>query len=497
MMRKYLLIGVSAFVLGAGAMAYVSQQARATTGDRAQTYRMLELFGDVLDTVERNYVTPVDDRRLIEAALDGMLSSLDPHSGYMTPEAFREMQDQTRGQYGGLGIEITSEDGVIRVVSPIDGTPAARAGILAGDYITAVNGQSVLGMTTTEAVRQMRGREGEAVTVTIARPRVEAFDVRLIREIINPRSVTFRAEGDYGYVRLAAFNERATDETIRAITTLRQQNPRMRGLILDLRDNPGGLLNQAVGVSDIFLDGGEVVSQRGRNPQDIERYNANAGDLLQGLPVVVLINSGSASASEIVAGALQDRHRAELIGVTSFGKGSVQTVMPLRGGLDGALKLTTARYYTPSGRSIQRTGIEPDLEVARTREQAQAIANQAFQFSEATLRHSLNNDDESRVRRGAHTPAEAPPEGFNQETGDFQLTRALDVLRNGGVARTPRLPAPTATLAQAATERTARLAAPAAPAAASSTARPSGGAPVVAPRTTPAQRTAPRPAPTR
>jgi carboxyl-terminal processing protease len=490
-MRNYLLIGVSAFVLGAGAMAYVSQQARATTGDRAQTYRMLELFGDVLDTVERNYVTPVDDRRLIEAALDGMLSSLDPHSGYLTPEAFREMQDQTRGQYGGLGIEITSEDGVIRVVSPIDGTPAARAGIQAGDYITAVNGQSVLGMTVNEAVRQMRGREGEAVTVTIARPRVEAFDVRLIREIIQPRAVTFRAEGDYGYVRLAAFNERATDETVRAITTLRQQNPRMRGLILDLRDNPGGLLNQAVGVSDIFLDGGEVVSQRGRNPQDIERYNANAGDMLQGLPVVVLINSGSASASEIVAGALQDRRRAELVGVTSFGKGSVQTVMPLRGGLDGALKLTTARYYTPSGRSIQRTGIEPDLEVARTREQAQAIANQAFQFSEATLRHSLNNDDESRVRRGAHTPAEAPPAAFNQETGDFQLTRALDVLRNGGVARTPRLPVPTATLAQAATERQARLASPAATTAAAPTARPGTAAPPVRPATPV------RPAPTR
>ena len=456
-MRKYLLIGVSAFVLGAGTMAYVSQQARATTGDRAQTYHMLELFGDVLDTVERSYVTPVDDQQLIEAALDGMLTSLDPHSNYMNAQAFREMQDQTRGQYGGLGIEITSEDGVIRVVSPIDGTPAARAGILSGDYITAVNGQSVLGMTVNDAVRQMRGREGEAVTVTIARPRVDPFDVRLIREIIQPRAVVSRMEGDFGYLRLASFSERATEETVRAITALRTQNPRMRGLVLDLRDNPGGLLNQAVGVADVFLDGGEVVSQRGRNPQDIERYSARAGDMLNGLPVVVLINSGSASASEIVAGALQDRHRAELVGLTSFGKGSVQTVLPLRGGLDGALKLTTARYYTPSGRSIQRTGIEPDLEVARTRDQAQQIANQAFQFSEATLRHSLTNDEDSRTRRGAHTPAEAPPAAFNEATGDFQLTRALDVLRSGGVARTPRLPAPTATLAQAATARQERL----------------------------------------
>jgi carboxyl-terminal processing protease len=471
-MRKYLLIGVSAFVLGAGSMAYVSQQARATPGaNRAETYRMLELFGNVLDTVERNYVTPVNDRQLIESALDGMLTSLDPHSGYLTPQAYREMQDQTRGEYGGLGIEITSEDGVIRVVSPIDGTPAARAGIQSGDYITAVNGQSVLGMTVNEAVRQMRGREGEAVSVTIARQGRDPFDVRLIREIIQPRAVTFRAEGDFGYVRLASFNERATEETVRAITTLQQQNPRMRGLVLDLRDNPGGLLNQAVGVADIFLDGGEVVSQRGRNPQDIERYNARRGDLLNGLPVVVLINSGSASASEIVAGALQDRHRAELVGVTSFGKGSVQTVIPLRGGLDGALKLTTARYYTPAGRSIQRTGIEPDLQVARTREQAQAIANQAYQFSEATLRHALSNDAETAPHR-ARTPAESPPAAFDQEHGDFQLTRALDVLREGGVARTPRLAPPTATLAQAASAREARLAAPAAPGTAAAPAAP-------------------------
>ncbi len=479
-MRKYLLIGVSAFVLGAGSMAYVSQQARATTGDRAETYRMLELFGDVLDTVERNYVTPVDDKHLIEAALDGMLTSLDPHSGYLTPEAYQEMQDQTRGEYGGLGIEITSEDGVIKVISPIDGTPAQRAGIQAGDYITAVNGQSVLGMTVNDAVRQMRGRAGEAVTVTIARVGTDPFDVRLVREIITPHAVTSHMEGDYGYLRLSSFTERATEETVAAINDLRRQNPHMRGLVLDLRDNPGGLLNQAVGVADVFLDGGEVVSQRGRNPQDIERYNANPGDMLNGIPVVVLVNSGSASASEIVAGALQDRHRAELVGVTTFGKGSVQTVIPIRGGLDGALKLTTARYYTPSGRSIQRTGIEPDLEVARTREQAQAIANQAFQFSEASLRHALNTED-GEVRRGAHVPAEAPPANFDQANGDFQLTRALDVLRAGGVAHTPRLPVPTATLAQAAAARNQRLSS-------------AGGAPGPATATPPVV-SAPRPAP--
>ncbi len=450
-MRKYLLIGASAFVLGAGSMAYVSQRAVATPQPRTQTYHMLELFGDVLDTVERQYVTPVDDKQLIEAALDGMLSSLDPHSNYLNAEAFSEMQDQTRGEYGGLG----NEDGVIKVISPMDGTPAARAGIKAGDYITAVDGQSVLGMTVNEAVKQMRGKPGELVTVTIAREKTDPFDVKLVREIIQPKSVTYHEEGDYGYLRLSGFNEKATDETLAAINALRAKNPKMKGLVLDLRNNPGGLLDQAVGVADLFLDGGEVVSQRGRDPRDIERYNAKPGDVLNGLPVVVLVNSGSASASEIVAGALQDRHRAELVGLTSFGKGSVQTVIPLRNGLDGAVKLTTARYFTPSGRSIQKTGIEPDLEVAATREQAQAVANQAFQFSEASFRNALNAE-EGKTRKGAHQPAEAPPKDFDEQKGDFQLARGLDVLRYGSVQATPKLPKPAATLAEAAAIRANR-----------------------------------------
>jgi len=458
-MRKYLLIGVSAFVLGAGTMAYVSQSALATPQPRAQTYRMLELFGDVLDTVERQYVTPVDDKELIEAALDGMLSSLDPHSNYLNAQAFSDMQDQTRGEYGGLGIEITSEDGVIKVISPMDGTPAWRAGIKAGDYITAVDGQSVLGLTVSEAVKQMRGKPGELVTVTIAREKTDPFDVKLIREIIQPKSVTYRMEGDYGYLRLSGFNEKATDETLAAINALRVKNPQMKGLVLDLRNNPGGLLDQAVGVADLFLDGGEVVSQRGRDPRDIERYNARPGDVMNGLPMTVLINSGSASAAEIVAGALQDRHRAELVGLTSFGKGSVQTVIPLRNGMDGAVKLTTARYYTPAGRSIQRTGIEPNLEVAQTRDEAQAVANQAFQFSEASFRNALNAD-EGKTRKGAHQPAEAPPKDFDEKKGDFQLTRAMDVLRYGSVAATPKLPKPAATLAEAAAVRASRTQAP-------------------------------------
>jgi carboxyl-terminal processing protease len=445
-MKKYLLIGVSAFVLGAGTMAYVSQQAMASAQPRAKTYRMLGLFGDVVDTVERQYVTKVDDTKLIEAAIDGMLTSLDPHSGYLNPESFDEMRDQTRGEYGGLGIEVTSEEGVVKVIAPMDGTPAALAGIKAGDYITAVNGESVLGLSVTEAVKQMRGKAGEAVTLTIAREKSDPFDVKIVREVIKPKSAVAKMEGNYGYLRISAFNEKTTDETETAFNELRAKNPKMKGLIIDLRNNPGGLLDQAVGVADLFLDGGEIVSQRGRDPRDVERYNARPGEITKGLPMVVLINSGSASAAEIVAGALQDRKRAELVGVTSFGKGSVQTVIPLRGGLDGALKLTTAKYYTPSGRSIQKTGIEPDLEVASTRDEAQSIANRAFQFSEASFRNALNAD-EGKVRRGAHEPAEMPPESFDTKTGDFQLVRAEDVLKYGSVAATPKLPKPTAKMA--------------------------------------------------
>ncbi len=439
-MRKYLLIGASAFVLGAGSMAYVSQQAIAAGQPRAQTYKMLELFGDVLDTVERQYVTEVDDQKLIEAAIDGMLTSLDPHSGYLNPDSFDDMRDQTRGEYGGLGIEVTSEDGVVKVISPMDGTPAFKVGIKAGDFITAVNGESVLGLSVNEAVKQMRGRPGETVTLTIAREKTDPFDVKIVREVIKPKSATAKMEGDYGYLRVSAFNEKTTDEAEAALADLRAKNPNMKGLVLDLRNNPGGLLDQAVGISDLFLEGGEIVSQRGRDPRDIERYNARPGDAAGGLPMVVLINSGSASAAEIVAGALQDRKRAELVGLTSFGKGSVQTVIPMRGGMDGALKLTTARYYTPSGRSIQKTGISPDLEVAESREEAQRIANRAFQFSEASFRNALNAE-EGKARQGAHEPAEAPPESFDVKN-DFQLARAKDVLKYGSVAATPKLPKP-------------------------------------------------------
>ena len=450
-MRKSLLIGVSAFVLGAATMAGVGQMARATTESHAQTYHMLELFGTVLDVVDHQYVTPVDDKKLIQSALKGMLSSLDPHSDYLDPADYTEMQDTTRGEYGGLGIEITSDEAVIKIISPIDGSPAARAGLKPGDYITAVNGESVLGLTVNDAVKQMRGKIGEKVTLTIAREKQDPFDVVLVREIIQPKSVTSKLEGDYGYVRLSSFTEKATDETEGAIKDLEKKDPHLKGLVLDLRNNPGGLLDQAVGVSNLFLDGGEIVSQRGRDARSIERFNARPGAKLGNLPLVVLINSGTASAAEIVAGALQDRHRAALVGLTSFGKGSVQTVIPL-GPVDGAVKITTARYYTPSGRSIQKTGIEPDLEVAESKVQAEQVANEAFLFSEASFHNALNADD-GKSRQGAHKPAEAPPTGFDEKTGDFQLARALDVLKYGSVEATPKLKPPTATLAEAAALR--------------------------------------------
>jgi len=445
-MKKYLLIGVSAFVLGAGSMAYVSQHAMAAATPRAQTYRMLGLFGDVLDIVERQYVSPVDDTKLIHAALDGMLTSLDPHSGYLDPENFDDMRNQTRGEYGGLGLEVTSEDGVVKVISPMDGTPAFTAGVKPGDYITAVNGDSVLGLSVNDAVKQMRGKPGETVTLTIAREKSDPFDVKIVREVIKPKTAVAKLDGDYGVLRISGFNEKTTDEAEAAFAGIKAKNPKMKGLIIDLRNNPGGLLDQAVSISDLFLEGGEIVSQRGRDPRDVERYNARPGDMTGGLPIVVLINSGTASAAEIVSGALQDRKRAEVVGLTSFGKGSVQTVIPLRGGVDGALKLTTAKYFTPSGRSIQKTGIEPDLEVASSRDEAQTIANRAYQFSEASFKNALNAD-EGKVRKAPHAPAEAPPESFDSKK-DFQLARAEDVLKYGSVAMTPKLPKPTARLAE-------------------------------------------------
>jgi carboxyl-terminal processing protease len=411
-----------------GALAWSAPEERG----RGDIYRQLELFADVLARVEHDYVVEIDDEEAINAAINGMLTSLDPHSSFMDAAEYRDMQTQTRGEYGGLGIEVTSEEGVVRVVSPIDGTPAARAGIQAGDLLTAIDGESIVGVSLNDAVRRMRGEAGTPITVTVAREGTDPFDVTLTREVINVRAVTARVEGgDIGVIRISTFNERTGAMLQDAIREVRRDTGgRLRGVVIDLRNNPGGLLDQAIEVSSAFLDGGEVVSTRGRRAEQVQRYNARRGDDMAGVPVVVLINGASASAAEIVAGALQDRNRALIVGMASFGKGSVQTVIPLQGGRDGALRLTTARYYTPAGRSIQGAGIEPDMEVASRRYTEEEVRRAAF--SEADLPNALDNETGAQ-RRDAHMPADQPPETW--EAGeDYQMQRALEFLRQGLVA---------------------------------------------------------------
>jgi carboxyl-terminal processing protease len=423
------IVGLAACV---GALAW-SAPDQTPRGD---VYRQLELFADVLARVENDYVTEIDEPKAMEAAIQGMLSSLDPHSSYLNASEYRDMQVQTRGEYGGLGIEVTMDDGVVRVVSPIDDTPASRAGIQAGDFLTAIDGETIVGLSLNDAVSRMRGQVGTPINITVAREGGEPFDVRLTREIINVRAVTARVEGDIGIIRISTFNERTSNGLDEAIRTVRRDTGgRLRGVVIDLRNNPGGLLDQAIEVSDAFLDGGEVVSTRGRQAQDVQRYNARRGDQLEGVPIVVLVNGASASAAEIVAGALQDRNRALLVGTTSFGKGSVQTVIPLQGGRDGALRLTTARYYTPSGRSIQGAGIEPDMEVAQRRiDEAQLERLRRLGVSsEADLPHALDNESGAQ-RRALHIPEDQPPENWDAEQ-DYQMSRALEFLRQGLVSQ--------------------------------------------------------------
>ena len=428
--------------------------AGAQEGGRAETYLLLNLFGDVFERIRAEYVEPVNDRDAIENAIQGMLSGLDPHSSYLNPRMYRDMQVQTRGEFGGLGIEVSQEGGYIKVISPIDETPAARAGVRPGDLITHLNGNSVQGLSLQEAVEQMRGERGSTIRITIRREGAERpIELSITRDVIRPQVVRFRMEGgDIAYIRLSSFNEQTETALRRAMQQLRQQaGANLRGVVLDLRNNPGGLLDQAVQVSDDFLDQGEIVSTRARRQEDAQRWNARAGDIAQGLPVVVLINAGSASASEIVAGALQDHRRAIVMGVKSFGKGSVQTVMPIPG--NGAMRLTTARYYTPSGRSIQATGIEPDIEVLATREDGTTVAA-ARRDREADLRRALRNDNAPAqaqqpppprpplnlpaglVERVVRQPAEgaAAFDPTKPET-DHQLQQALQLLR--GIAAAP------------------------------------------------------------
>ena len=386
--------------------------------DKSDTYQQLKLFGDVFERVRADYVEEVTDEELIEAAIRGMLTDLDPHSSFLNADSFRDMQVQTKGEFGGLGIEVTMENGLVKVVSPIDETPAFRAGVQAGDYITHLDGEAVLGLTLAEAVERMRGPVDSDIVVTIRREDVEPFDVAITRAVIKIRSVRSRVEDNVGYLRVTAFNEQTSPSLKRAIERIKDEvGGDLEGFVLDLRNNPGGLLDEAVAVSDTFLDKGEIVSTRGRDSDDTQRFNADSGDMIDGLPIVVLINGGSASASEIVAGALQDHRRAIVMGTQSFGKGSVQTIIPLSG--HGAMRLTTARYYTPSGTSIQATGIKPDIEVEQARvEELESSPRRR----EADLRGALENT----------APAEAGGRSAGPgETGepiDYQLVRALDLL---------------------------------------------------------------------
>ena len=389
--------------------------------NRSETYRQLKLFGDVFERVRADYVEEVTDQKMIEAAIQGMLSALDPHSSYLNANSFRDMRVQTKGEFGGLGIEVTMENGLVKVVSPIDDTPAYRAGIEAGDLITHLDSEPVMGLTLNDAVEKMRGPIKSDIKLTIRRPGREPFDVTITRAVIKITSVRSRTEGNIAYLRITTFNEQTSPGLEAAIKERKEDiGEGLIGYVLDLRNNPGGLLDQAIEVSDAFLDQGEIVSTRGRDPDDAQRYNARPGDLAEGLPVVVLINGGSASASEIVAGALQDHRRAIVLGTTSFGKGSVQTIIPLSG--SGAMRLTTARYYTPSGRSIQGTGIDPDIVVEQVRIEKVETGPQR---READLRGALDNGNGN----GAPEAEKKEPAKPATERQDFQLSRALDLLR--------------------------------------------------------------------
>lgn len=393
-----------------------------------KTFEQLDLFADVLARVRNDYVVQVDNTDLIDDAINGMLQSLDPHSSYVSPDQFDDLQISTSGEYGGLGMEVTMEDGVVKVVSPIDDTPAKKAGIKSGDYLTAVDGESILGLNLTEAVDQMRGKPGEPITVTVVRKGEDPQDITMTREIIKRVVVRHRIEDGVGYLRISQFNEKTADSLATSVKALKKEMGRVPGIVLDLRGNPGGLLDQSIKVSSAFLDGGEVVSTRGRHAADTERYNAERGELLKGIPVVVLIDGASASASEIVAGALQDRGRGLLVGMTSFGKGSVQSVIPLRNGRDGALRLTTARYYTPAGRSIQGTGITPDIAVSYALDDGEGNDSS---IRESDLPNAIKNEkEEQETDETEELSVEYPPEDFDIED-DYQLKRAIEILKTG------------------------------------------------------------------
>ena len=433
-MKKFLMAAAAGTLAGVVVTTQVAAPLLAQEATKnVNVYEQLDLFGDIFERIRSQYVEEVDEADLIEAAINGMLTSLDPHSSYMSPDDADDMRVQTRGEFGGLGIEVTQEEGFVKVVSPIDGTPADNAGVEAGDFITHVDGESVLGLTLDEAVDLMRGPVGSEIVITIAREgETEPFDVSIIRDTIKLTAVRARTERNTVVLRVTTFN----DQTFKNLENgLAEQfeaaggAENVSGIVLDLRNNPGGLLTQAIKISDAFLEKGEIVSTRGRNPEDGERFNATPGDLTDGKPIVVLINGGSASASEIVTGALQDHRRAIVVGTKSFGKGSVQTVMPLRG--DGAMRLTTARYYTPSGRSIQALGISPDIVVEQPRRapETEEEDNGPTGRFEADLRGSLDNDSlsEDEIRQIEEERAHAEETAKLREE-DYQLAYAIDIL---------------------------------------------------------------------
>ena len=439
-MRKFVMAALGGTVAGVILTTQLAGPLIAQETEKTgSVYEQLDLFGDIFERIRGQYVEEVEPKDLIEAAINGMLTSLDPHSSYLPPDDFDDMQVQTRGEFGGLGIEVTQEDGFVKVVSPMDDTPAAAAGIQSGDFITQVNGENLMGLLLDEAVEKMRGPVGSEIVLTIVREGVaDPFDVSIIRDTIKLTAVRSRVVGDAIVLRVTTFNDQTypnLEEGLKKSIKELGGIDNVSGIVLDLRNNPGGLLNQAIKVSDAFLEKGEIVSTRGRNPQDGERFNATGGDLAQGKPMVVLINGGSASASEIVAGALQDHRRAVVVGTKSFGKGSVQTLVPLRG--DGAMRLTTARYYTPSGRSIQALGVSPDIVVKQPvkpelaeGETTPEAAEDAPMRSEADLRGIISNDsmteDEKKVYEEEQKQAE---EAAKLRDEDYQLAYAVDILK--------------------------------------------------------------------
>ncbi|MGA9794853.1 MAG: S41 family peptidase [Rhizomicrobium sp.] len=422
-MKQLGLVGLGAVAGLCAGLAFLPL-ARGDAVESPSTYRELDRFGEAFAKIRTDYVTPVQDKQLVEDALQGMISDLDPHSSYFDPKTFADMQVKTEGQYGGVGIVIAAEDGGIKVISPMDDSPASKAGIKAGDMIIGVNGQTLKNATIDDVQKKLRGAPGTKVSLTLMRPsEKKSFVAALVRQAIQVEAVKFHREGDVGYIRIPAFNENTDNGVQTAVRALKKQiGPGIKGYIIDLRDDGGGVLDQAIAVSDDFLESGEIVSTRGRHPQDAERYDAKPGDITGGKPLLVLINGGTASASEIVAGALQDHKRARIVGTTSFGKGSVQTIMPLNGGEDGALHLTTGLYYTPSGRSIQALGITPDIGVASSQKEADDEIR--LPETEASLEHHFDPQD-GQVKRPPAVLIKPEP---GKKYTDFQLTYAVEVL---------------------------------------------------------------------